>query len=54
VKCPKCGSRNITTKYDATVDRLRRSCVHCGYWWTELPNDIKAKFEMELENGRED
>ena len=44
-RCPKCGSLFIRTRYDCSVDALRRSCERCGYHWKEKPLDADGKKE---------
>lgn len=41
--CPKCGSRAVTTRYDATFNRVCRGCLHCGFVWYELPADASER-----------
>lgn len=35
VTCKKCGGGHITKRFDAHRDKLRRSCIGCGYVWFE-------------------
>lgn len=46
-KCPKCGYEEVQTKYleNYGQDSIKRTCMLCGYWWSELPLDKSAKGE---------
>jgi|ERR1043165_2346697 hypothetical protein len=46
-KCKKCGNRHIGTKYDGSLDVLRKTCGNCGYGWNEPPLDRKRADTMD-------
>lgn len=40
--CPKCGANGISTHYDRSRDRMKRTCTSCSYSWSELPLDASG------------
>ena len=41
-KCPKCGDKNVNTKYSWGEDKLIKIC-RCGYRWREDCLDKKQE-----------
>lgn len=50
--CPKCWAQPIGTQYEP-LDRLKRTCPRCGYYWYERSRDaVVDKADGEKECGR--
>jgi transposase-like protein len=43
MKCPKCGSENILTRYYSFMGKecLKRKCRNCDYTWEDETEDSK-------------
>ena len=51
--CPKCGEKYIKTEFYSQdfiynyFERIKRTCVNCGYFWYEKSLDDNRKDEDE-------
>jgi len=45
--CPKCCHDRVGTVHEAMFDRMKRTCIRCGYSWDELPLDTTEDEHIE-------